>query len=85
MNPPPQLHPEVARDASVAAPDAAPIRLIGVLTAAESVDIAPRVAGVILKVNVAAGDPIVAGQVIVEMDPMQLQEELRAAEAALGA
>ncbi len=80
--PPPEL--VIPRDAATV-PDTAPIRLIGVLTAAESVDIAPRVAGVISKVTVAAGDKVVAGQVVVEMDPMQLQEELRAAEAALGA
>jgi len=79
-----------SRDAGVASPsssltDAGPIRLVGVVTAAESVDIAPRAAGVIAKVYVAAGDVVTAHQVIAEMDPATLQEELRAAEAALGA
>jgi len=85
--PSPQLPPEpTPRDAAViAVVDAAPIRLVGVLTAAESVDIAPRAAGVIVKVHVAAGDAVTEGQVIAEMDPIPLQEDLRAAEAALGA
>lgn len=65
-------------------PDA-PLRLVGVVTAAESVDITPRIAGVISKVNVAAGDAVSKEQVVVEMDPATLQEELRAAEAAVGA
>jgi RND family efflux transporter MFP subunit len=57
----------------------------GVLVAAESVDIAPRAAGVIVRVDVAAGDSVVIGQVVAEMDPVQFREELRTAQAALGA
>jgi RND family efflux transporter MFP subunit len=79
--PAPAVH--AARDAGVT--DAAPARFVGVVAAAESVDIAPRTTGVILKVSVAAGDAVTAGQVVAEMDPIQLQEELRTAEAALGA
>jgi membrane fusion protein, multidrug efflux system len=65
-------------------PDAA-LQFVGVTSAAEVVDISPRVAGVIAKVHVNTGDPVAAGQVVAEMDPMQLKEELRAAQAALGA
>ena len=81
--PPPAPAPVV----KVAAADAAvaPEELIGVLAAAQSVDVAPRAAGVVLKIDVATGDHVTMGQVVAEMDPMGLQEELRAAEAALGA
>ena len=78
------VDPPKPRDAGVARPDA-PLRLVGVVTAAESVDITPRIAGVISKVNVAAGDVVEKDQVIAEMDPATLQEELRAAQAAVGA
>lgn len=81
--PPPP--PPPAHDAGVASADAVPARLVGVLTAAEQVDVGPRTAGKILKVNVAAGDRVELDQVLVEMDPVQLQEELRAADAALAA
>src|SRR5690606_26053863 len=56
-----------------------------VLTAAETADLAPRVAGVIKAVRVGVGDRVAAGQVVAEMDPTQLREELRGAEAALAA
>lgn len=59
--------------------------LIGVVTAAESVDIAPRFQGVVQSVSVRAGDVVKAGQVIAEMDPKSLQEDLRGAEAAMAA
>lgn len=65
--------------------DAAPTVFIGVLSAANSVDIAPRVAGIVSKVHVGAGDLVTEGQPIADMDPAQMREELRAAEAALGA
>ncbi|MBV8756052.1 MAG: efflux RND transporter periplasmic adaptor subunit [Deltaproteobacteria bacterium] len=64
---------------------AAPEEFVGVLAAAQSVDIAPRAAGVVMKLDVATGDAVTMGQVVAEMDPVGLQEELRAAEAALGA
>lgn len=57
----------------------------GVITASESVDIAPRAAGMIVRVNVAVGDVVKSGQVVVEMDPIGLTEDLHGAEAALGA
>lgn len=76
--------PTTPRDAAPVV-DAAPPAFTGVLTAAESVDIASRVAGLIASVNVGVGDKVEAGQAIVEMDPAQLKEELRGAEAALSA
>jgi RND family efflux transporter MFP subunit len=86
-DPTPQAPPRpVHADARLAATaDASPQRFTGVLSAAEVVDITPRVAGVIAKVTVGAGDRVEAGQIVAEMDPMQLREELRAAEAALAA
>ena len=69
-----------------AAPDAgAPPAYVGVVTAAESVDIAPRFEGVLASVAVRPGDTVTAGQVVAEMDRKTMQEELRAAQAALGA
>jgi RND family efflux transporter MFP subunit len=83
--PPPPPAPVPAVKTAVAdAPDARE-EFIGVLAAAQSVDIAPRAAGVVLKIDVATGDSVTMGQVVAEMDPVGLQEELRAAEAALGA
>ena len=71
------------RDAGVKAD--APKRLVGVLTASESADIVPRVAGTIKKIHVNVGDRVESGQVIAEMDPAQLRDELRAAEASYAA
>ena len=81
--------PPVRRDAGsaahVVAPDAAVTRgYIGVITAAESVDIAPRFQGVIASVDVRPGDSVTAGQIVAEMDQKSMEEELRAAKAALG-
>ena len=79
----------VARDARVAVAHSdagveAPSRgYIGVITASESVDIAPRFQGVVADVKVRAGDEVTQGQVIAEMDQKSMQEELRAAESAL--
>jgi RND family efflux transporter MFP subunit len=56
-----------------------------VITAAESVDIAPRFQGVVASVNVRPGDVVQADQVVAEMDRKSMEEELRAAQAAYGA
>ena len=72
-----------ARDAGVK--PVAPMRLVGVLTASESADIVPRVTGVIKAIHVGVGDKVVANQPVAEMDPAQLRDELRAAEAAKAA
>lgn len=78
-----QQSPPLVHDAGVAvAPDAAaPIRLVGVVTAAESVNIAPRFPGKIAKVAVSVGDSVTAGQVVAEMDKAQSKEDLVAANA----
>jgi RND family efflux transporter MFP subunit len=75
----------VARSARDAAAEPQASVFVGVVAAAESVDIAPRAAGVIAKVYVASGDTVRIGDVVAEMDPVQLREEVRAAEGALGA
>lgn len=72
----------VRADAAVAAADRG---FIGVIAAAESVDIAPRFEGVVATVTVRAGDTVTAGQVVAEMDQKSMQEALRGAQAALGA
>ncbi len=82
--PPPDPVRTSPRDAAVVA-DAGSSVFTGVLTAAESVDIAPRVAALIAAVHVGVGDRVTEGQIVVEMDPMELREELRAAEAARSA
>ena len=78
--------PAGQRDARPAArparPDAAPERgFIGVIAAAESADVVPRFSGVLARVHVRAGDRVVAGQVVAELDPVQVEEEVRGAEA----
>lgn len=78
------------RDAGVAhrpePKDAAvPKGYTGVIAAAESVDVAPRFGGVVAKVTVRVGDVVSEGQVVAEMDQKSMQEELRAAQAALNA
>jgi RND family efflux transporter MFP subunit len=81
----------VARDAGagsarpVVPADAAVPGFVGVIAAAESVDIAPRFQGVISAIRVRPGDKVTANQIVAEMDPKSMQEELRAADAALGA
>jgi RND family efflux transporter MFP subunit len=80
----------VARDAAgsdhkVAIDAAAPSGFVGVVAAAESVDVAPRFQGVIAAIRVRPGDEVTAGQIVAEMDQKSMQEELRAAEASLGA
>lgn len=78
--PPALAPPPVASDAS-SQPDA----FVGVLVVAESVEIAPRVAGVLQAVRVNVGDAVTSGQVVVDMDPKLLAEEVRAAQASVSA
>lgn len=81
--PPPPRDARVAQaraDAGVEAPSRG---YIGVITASESVDIAPRFQGVVADVKVRVGDEVTSGEVIAEMDQKSMQEELRAAESAL--
>ncbi len=58
---------------------------VGVIAASDSVDIAPRFQGVVATIVVRVGDTVTANQVVASMDQKSMQEELRAAEAALGA
>ena len=77
----------VPRPVTHAPSDAAAVAqgFVGVITAADSVDLAPRFQGVIATVAVRAGDKVTSGQVVAEMDRKAMLEELRATEAALGA
>jgi RND family efflux transporter MFP subunit len=84
----PRVRP-IVRDAAIV--DKKPIvdaglpDFVGVIAAAESVDIAPRFQGVIAAIRVRPGDKVIAGQIVAEMDQKSMLEELRAADAALGA
>ncbi len=74
----------IARAHDAGAADAVIDRgFVGVITAAELMDVAPRFEGVIAEVKVRAGDKVTAGQVVAEMDPAPLRDELRTANAAL--
>ena len=76
-----------AKRSDAGAPDSgAPSKgYIGVIAPSQMMDVAPLAAGRIATVNVRAGDEVKAGDVVAEMDPTSLQEELRAAEAAYSA
>ena len=85
--PTPIRHDDTGHAPTPVLPDAAVAQasFVGVITAAESVDIAPRVQGIVAAITVRVGDVVAAGQIVAEMDPKSMQEELRAADAALGA
>lgn len=72
-------------DGGVPEDAAAKPRYVGVIAAAQLMDVAPLVQGVIANVRVRPGDQVKAGDVVVEMDPTSMQEELRAASAAVTA
>jgi RND family efflux transporter MFP subunit len=55
---------------------------VGVIAASASADVTPRFAGVLAAIDVRPGDRVVAGQVLAELDPQPVAEEVRAAEAA---
>lgn len=59
------------------------ISAVGSLMARRSVDVAPKVSGRIERVFVQVGDQVKDGQLIAQLDPRTLEEELREAEAAL--
>jgi RND family efflux transporter MFP subunit len=83
--PPPVPDRPVARDAGATTGDANASRYVGVLAAEGAVEIAPRVAGVLAQVNVRPGDVVKAGDIVAEMDPTELRDQLRAAQAASAA
>jgi RND family efflux transporter MFP subunit len=78
-----------SRPSAIAAVSGAPKEAahdaVGVVVADQVADVAPPFAGVLMRVNVRAGDAVTAGQVVAELDPRPLEEEIRVAEAALGA
>jgi len=65
--------------------DAAAPGYVGVVAAADVVDLAPRFDGVIAAVHARAGDSVKTGEVVVEIDPQPMRDQLRAAEAARAA
>jgi RND family efflux transporter MFP subunit len=70
---------------AVARAEATPPSFVGVITAADVVDVASRFDGVVAAVHVRAGDKVAAGQILVELDPRPMREQLSAAMAALAA
>jgi len=62
-----------------------PTSFVGVITATDVIDVAPRFDGVIAAIHVRAGDSFALGDVLVELDPKPMREQLRAAEAGLAA
>lgn len=56
---------------------------IGTVEARRSYMIGPTAAGRVLRVLVDAGDPVKAGQLLVEMDPVDLEQRTAALDAAL--
>ncbi|MEJ7600402.1 MAG: efflux RND transporter periplasmic adaptor subunit [Kofleriaceae bacterium] len=75
--------PTLQRDAAPV--DAAPSTFIGVVSAGQTANIAPRVAGLLSRVLVGPGDQVALDQVVAEMDPVQMKEDLHAAQALLAA
>jgi HlyD family secretion protein len=71
----------VAPTRSAPSPDA-PARWIGVIAAAEAVDLAPRFDGVLAAVRVRPGDVVAAGDIVATLDPRAARDELTAARAA---
>lgn len=59
------------------------ISAVGSLMARRSVDVAPKISGRVERVLVHVGDQVKDGQLIAQVDPRELEEELREAEAAL--
>jgi RND family efflux transporter MFP subunit len=81
--PPP---PRAVRTMVVSAGDAAARRTLpGVLTAAETMQLAFPVGGRLIEAPLREGDPVAAGQVVARLDPADVQREIDAARARLGA
>jgi RND family efflux transporter MFP subunit len=57
--------------------------LTGTVTSERTAALSPRVSGLVLKVNVDAGDRVSAGDVLIELDPTLAKLDLNRAEAAL--
>ena len=82
--PPPtsEAAPPSPRETAVPAIGEGDRGFVGVIAASASADVAPRFAGVLAAIHVRPGDRVVAGQVLAELDPRPVAEEVRAAEAA---
>lgn len=57
--------------------------LTGTITSERTAALSPRVSGLVLKVNVDAGDRVSAGDVLIELDPTLAKLDLNRAQAAL--
>lgn len=57
--------------------------LTGTITSERTAALSPRVSGLVLKVNVDAGDRVSAGDILIELDPTLAKLDLNRAEAAL--
>jgi len=79
--------PAPAKKTDAGAPDAnTPSKgYVAVIAPAQSQDVAALAPGRIAVVNVRAGDPVKAGDVVAEMDKTSMEQELRAAQADLAA
>ena len=56
----------------------------GTIEPEREVEVRPRIAGIIEHIHVEAGDDVVAGQLLVEIERQLLESQVREAEAALG-
>jgi membrane fusion protein (multidrug efflux system) len=61
---------------------AAYLTVVGNLIGLQTVDVAPRVAGRLLNVNVQMGDAVRRGQVMAKVEDREIVEQVRAAEAS---
>jgi RND family efflux transporter MFP subunit len=64
------------------APVAEQILIVGNLIGAATVQVVPRVNGRLATVNVQLGDPVRRGQTVAKVEDMEIQEQVRQAEAA---
>lgn len=80
--PTPEVAPPSPREKAVPSIGEIDRGFVGVIAASASADVAPRFAGVLAAIHVRPGDRVVAGQVLAELDPRPVAEEVRAAEAA---
>ncbi|MCS7237413.1 MAG: efflux RND transporter periplasmic adaptor subunit [Thermoguttaceae bacterium] len=95
----PKISPEATAEAAIPTVDLSQYALVpvevrekpffqeamGTLRAARRTNVAARVMARIVRISVRAGDPVEAGQVIIELDREAFEAQLRQAEAALEA
>ena len=83
VDPAPAVAVAIAADAAVA--PAADPGFVAVIAAIESVDVAPPFDGTLVAVHARPGDRVTSGQILAEIDPVPLREELVVAQASLRA